>query len=210
MLAVEIQELAVTQMGFALILKNAGRRKVVPIFIGPLEAYSISSYLESRSNPRPLTHELMSTVLTDTGYRVERVEIHDFNEGTFIARMVISPLIPRPDIAGELSFDARPSDAIAVAVRMKSPIYMAESIYQETEVEPVLLQATGGDKSVSVETSDPFGDDIFLPEEKVATREKRIDVLKRQLDEEIERENYEEAARLRDEIELLQREDKML
>lgn len=138
MLEIEIIEVSVTQMGFALMLKPPTHEKVVPIFIGPLETYSISSALEGQKFERPLTHDLMKTVLNSTGYKVEKAFIDDFKSGTFYAKLYLEDSENENNAIIEI--DSRPSDAIAIAVRFKAPIYMAEHVYEQTAIDMSLLK----------------------------------------------------------------------
>ncbi len=137
MLEIEIIEVSVTQMGFALMLKPPTHEKVVPIFIGPLETYSISSALEGQKFERPLTHDLMKSVLKTVGYQVEKVFIDDFKSGTFYAKLYLEN-----EEGGQapIEIDSRPSDAIALAIRFRTPIYMAEHVYEQTAIDMSLLK----------------------------------------------------------------------
>ena len=113
---------------FVLLRDNRGRR--VPIFIGPFETYSISLALEGQTVDRPLTHDLLKNTIEKIGGTVERITIDDLWQQTFYARITI---VLR---GGETTdVDARPSDAIALALRTKSPIYMAESVIESVKDE---------------------------------------------------------------------------
>lgn len=102
---------------------NYGR--VVPIVIGPFEAHAIVSALNDDAPPRPMTHDLIRNILTRLGVSIDRVLIDDLWQGTFYAKLYL--------LHGdeEIEIDARPSDAIALAVRFRAPIYMAESVLEE-------------------------------------------------------------------------------
>ncbi len=107
------------------ILKDMDGRRFLPILIGPFEATAIALALEGAPVPRPLTHDLMRTVLETLEARLEQVVIHDIRESTFFAKLVV-----RAD--GELQeIDARPSDGIALALRMSAPIYVSDKIVLE-------------------------------------------------------------------------------
>lgn len=101
---------------------NYGR--VVPIVIGPCEAHAIASALNEEIPQRPMTHDLMRNILTRLGVTVDRVLIDDLWQGTFYAKIYL--------IHGdkEYEIDSRPSDAIALALRFRAPIYMAESVLE--------------------------------------------------------------------------------
>ncbi|MCS6919001.1 MAG: bifunctional nuclease family protein [Fimbriimonadales bacterium] len=106
---------------------NYGR--IVPIVIGPFEAHAIVAALNDDAPPRPMTHDLIRNILTRLGVSIDRVLIDDLWQGTFYAKLYL--------LHGdeELEIDARPSDAIALALRFRAPIYMAESVL-ETEGQP--------------------------------------------------------------------------
>lgn len=107
---------------------NYGR--TVPIVIGPFEAHAIVSALNDDTPPRPMTHDLIRNILTRLGVSIDRVVIDDLWQGTFYAKIY---LLHGDD--EEIEVDARPSDAIALALRFRAPIYMAESVL-EAEGQP--------------------------------------------------------------------------
>jgi bifunctional DNase/RNase len=107
------------------ILKDAANDRYLPIWIGPWEASAIAMRLQGLTPERPLTHDLFATVLVDLGVRVERVLISALADETFHARLVLV----EPDARHEV--DARPSDAIALAVRLGVPIFAAESVLEQ-------------------------------------------------------------------------------
>ncbi len=106
---------------------NMGR--VVPIVIGPFEAQAIWLALSDESPQRPLTHDLMRNILQRLGVSIDRVVIDDLWQGTFYAKIYL--------LQGdeEIEIDARPSDAIALALRFRAPIYMAESVLEQEGVQ---------------------------------------------------------------------------
>lgn len=108
---------------FVLLRDNRGRR--VPIFIGPFETFAISMALEGVAVDRPLTHDLLKNAIDRLGGTVERITIDDLWQQTFYARITVS--LKSGDTQ---DIDARPSDAIALALRTRSPIYMAESVIE--------------------------------------------------------------------------------
>lgn len=100
--------------------------RALPIWVGPLEAQSIALALQGVSTPRPMTHDLMKTVCDNLGASVRSVEINDVHDGTYYAKLYIQT------ISGECVLDSRPSDAIALALRAGSPIYISEKVAQHT------------------------------------------------------------------------------
>lgn len=104
------------------ILKDIEGKRILPILIGPFEATAIALALEGAPVPRPLTHDLMRTMLETLEARLEQVIIHDIRESTFFAKLIVRT-------NGDLQeIDARPSDGIALALRMNAPIYVSDEI----------------------------------------------------------------------------------
>lgn len=104
------------------LLRDAQDRRQLPIYIGPDQARAIVSVLEDQKPPRPSTHDLMVNILQDLNATLERVVIHSLQESTFFAILTVCQGETRKDI------DARPSDAIALALRMDSPIWVMEEV----------------------------------------------------------------------------------
>lgn len=105
--------------------EKSGQARLFPIIIGRSEARAIDRAVRNQSPPRPLTHELLATIVEAAGCTLEKVEITDLKEGTFFGVLHL-----RRD--GEtFKVDARPSDAIALAVRTGSPIFVAEEVLRE-------------------------------------------------------------------------------
>ncbi len=99
--------------------------RILPIYIGISEAVAIHSALKNEIPPRPMTHDLLVEVIRRLDARVERIVIDDLVDNTFYARLILR----RED--REIEIDARPSDSIAVAVRLGVPIYIDESVLDE-------------------------------------------------------------------------------
>ncbi len=109
------------------VLVDLAGQKALPIWIGVFEAEAISRGLEDVVTLRPMTHDLMKQILDTFHVSVIRVVIHDLKDNTFYAKLYL-------DIEGkEMIVDSRPSDAIALAVRTKSPIFITESVIKATQ-----------------------------------------------------------------------------
>lgn len=107
-----------------LILKDAQGEATLPIWIGLLEATAIASELEKVAFSRPMTHDLLRNLIAQLGWRVDKVEVVDLKDNTFYA------LIHLAGPQGGMSVDARPSDAIALALRAQAPIYVAPKVLE--------------------------------------------------------------------------------
>jgi hypothetical protein len=108
---------------FVLLRDNRGRK--APIFIGPFETVAIQMALEGTAPERPLTHDLLKIAIERMGGTVERITIDDLWQGTFYAKITVT----QKD-GNTQDIDSRPSDAIALALRTRSPIYMAEDVIE--------------------------------------------------------------------------------
>jgi hypothetical protein len=104
------------------LLKDATDRRALPIFIGQDQARSIINALENQTPPRPLTHDLMVNLLEEWDMTLERVVIHSLQDNTFYALLTVR----QGEVKKEI--DARPSDAIAIALRTDSPIWVMEEV----------------------------------------------------------------------------------
>ncbi len=109
-----------------IILKDLDEKCALPIWIGLIEASSIATELENIKLARPMTHDLLKNILDAMGVTVQRVEVNDLADNTFYARVAL--------LRGGESFimDARPSDAIAVALRTKAPIFVARNVMEKS------------------------------------------------------------------------------
>ncbi|HEV2579480.1 MAG TPA: bifunctional nuclease family protein [Ktedonobacteraceae bacterium] len=110
------------------ILKAEQHERYLFIWIAPAEAYAIAIELQGTSSPRPLTHDLMKNIINDLGATITSVVISDLINDIYYARIVL-------DVAGRhVEVDSRPSDAIALAVRAHTPIYVEESVLERAGV----------------------------------------------------------------------------
>jgi len=106
------------------ILRDGDGQRMLPIWVGVFEANAIALQLEAVQTPRPMTHDLMKNLLEEMGGSIERVVVCDLRENTFYATIYLKT--PQKTIA----VDARPSDAIALALRTESPILVEESVIE--------------------------------------------------------------------------------
>jgi bifunctional DNase/RNase len=169
---------------YAILLKEMHGSRRLPIIIGAFEAQAIALEIEGIKPPRPLTHDLLKSFLDNVGATVTEVLIDELRENTFYAKIILE----MSTLTNEI--DARPSDAIALAVRAQSPIYVAESVMDAA----AFIPSEETDK-VTKKTSE----NEPLPN----TKEAKIAALQTKLREAIESEEYERAAKLRDDIQKL-------
>ena len=112
-----------------ILLKQKDGQKVMPIWIGLFEANSIAMSIGDVEVPRPMTHDLLRSILEESGFKVERVAVTDLKDNTFYATIYL-----RGD--GDLvQVDSRPSDAIALAVRSQCPIYIMDTIFNQSSID---------------------------------------------------------------------------
>jgi len=110
------------------LLRDAGDRRQLPIYIGQDQARAIIGALENQAPPRPLTHDLIVNLLEDWDMAVERVIIHSLQDNTFYAILTVRQGENKKEL------DARPSDAIAIALRTKSPIWVMEEVVADASI----------------------------------------------------------------------------
>lgn len=175
---------------YAILLKESGGARRLPIIIGAFEAQAIALEIEGIKPPRPLTHDLLKQVIENLGATINEVVIDELRENTFYAKIIV-------EISGLTNeIDSRPSDAIALAVRTQSPIYVMESVMETAAFIP-----SDESEKDSFEEKEEFQDEkeSQLPK----TKEAMIASLQNKLREAIESEEYERAAKLRDDIQRL-------
>jgi len=169
---------------YALVLGEVDGSRRLPIIIGAFEAQAIALELEKIQPPRPMTHDLIRDLFDSVNADVMDVVIDELREGTFFAKV-------RYSVNGEdAQLDSRPSDAVAVAVRMGAPIFVSAEVLEEAGIPTEEV-----DELTDMETP-------VEAEEVEQKEEPKTDLERKQaaLDNAIAEENYEQAAALRDEI----------
>lgn len=175
--------------GYALILKEIAGDRRLPIIIGSFEAQHIALELENIKPPRPLTHDLLKNIIEQLGFSISFVYINELRDGTFFAKI-------KMDVGSIEEIDARPSDAIALALKFSAPIYVSEEVIDEVgfipeneeEAEGKIFKETDAPRTIG--ESDPYL--------------KRMSKLQDDLKTAIDSEDYEKAASIRDEIKKLE------
>lgn len=179
---------------YALVLKEKGGNRRLPIIIGGLEAQAIAIKLENMTVPRPLTHDLLQMVVDSFGIRVTEVIIYDFRESTFHAKMICD------DGLKVVELECRTSDAVAMALRFECPIYTYEFILSSAGI------VMNDDDELQIETELESDDDdpiIELTKDQNRTDEfesmSNLE-LEKELQKAIGEEAYERASKIQREI----------
>jgi bifunctional DNase/RNase len=175
---------------FALVLGEELGNRRLPIIIGVFEAQAIAVQIENIVPNRPMTHDLFKSFAEGMNYTLKEIVISDLKEGIFYAKIVCK------DSLREVEIDARPSDAIAIGLRFDIPIYTYEAILSEAGIISSSLteDEEDGDEEAVKETLQSRGS---LSEQ---LRDLSFDELQRMLDEALSKEDYEKAAKIRDEM----------
>ena len=199
------------------VLKEKGGNSYLPIVIGRFKATAISMAQNGRKSVRPISYDLAYTILDTVNAHVEKVEITDLHEGTYYAQVHLR------DEEGETAIlDSRPSDAIALALRMSAPIFASPAVLKEAGYVRPEEPADAAQAAASALVQDPQtapGKAVDLQEELAPVQEEiregqaqdsdeidRLELLRRRLRQAVAEEVYEEAARLRDEISRMEEE----
>lgn len=181
-----------TQSGaYALVLSEENGQRRVPIIVGGFEAQAIAIQLEGLKPPRPLTHDLFINFSQAFKISLVEVNIYKLEEGVFFSKLICDNGQTR------ISIDARTSDAIALALRFKCPIYTSEDILTRAGI---VIDFDNEAKNKKVEADDFSMEPEPSIVENEELKELDIDALKELLEEAISKENYERASIIRDEI----------
>lgn len=179
---------------YALILREVEGSRRLPIIIGQAEAQSIALEMEGIKPPRPLTHDLMKNIIAAFGSELTDVTIDDLRDGTFYAKLNIDNQL----------IDSRPSDAIALAVRYGAQIFVASGVMDEASFVPEEEEEEGQQKEEgAAKPPKPPAPSKEPPPNKLT----RLEQLHQQLKQAIEKEDYEKASALRDDIRRLETRD---
>ncbi|MBC8479230.1 MAG: bifunctional nuclease family protein [FCB group bacterium] len=173
--------------GYAVLLKEVGGVRQLPIIVGSAEAQAIALAFEGIEMPRPLTHDLLVDVIDHFDADLEKVIITHLSSGTYFAKLILDS-----DLMGKIEIDSRPSDAIAVCLRMEAPLFVNEKILEQVAMDSIKIDSSHDD----------------VPETRVTelSFEETMENLQSILNRAIEEENYEAAAKIRDRISSLEKE----
>ncbi len=174
---------------YALVLKEVEGQRRIPIIIGGFEAQAIALEMEGIQPPRPLTHDLIKNILESLSSSVVSASIGELKDGVFFATITL---------ADDIEVDSRPSDAIAVAVRYGAPIYVSEAVMKEASFVP----EDDDTEIIDEDTDSPAGvrSEPKLPNVQSQRKLTKLEELEEKLNGAIKGEDYELAAKLRDEL----------
>jgi len=174
MVPVKVQKISFhpPSRSYAVILTEINGERKLPVIVGSFEAQSIALALESMETPRPLTHDLIGLLINEIDANLVAVRITNIEDGVFYASLDING-----EITGKRSIDSRPSDAIAVGLRLKAPIMISDELFEEAGLsENEFVSSKSSDKVLSVKEL-----------------EDRLQIA-------VDNEKYEVAAKIRDQI----------
>ena len=174
--------------GYAVLLQEKDGTRSLPIIVGSSEAQAIALYLERVEMPRPMTHDLLINVLETLESEINRVSIARMSNGTFFAEIEVTNIQ-----VGEIGVDSRPSDAIAIALRTLTPIYVSNEVMDRAGIDNFSTESEAVESVTSEKLTKESSEEIVLEN------------LNEALEKAITEEEYEVAARLRDRIKQLEK-----
>lgn len=174
MVPVKVQKISFhpPSRSYAVILREINGERKLPVIVGSFEAQSIALALEAMETPRPLTHDLIGLLINEIDANLVAVRITNIEDGVFYASLDING-----EMTGKRSIDSRPSDAIAVGLRMKAPIMISDELFEEAGLSEINYE-------------------IGQNSEKVLS----VKELEDRLQIAVDNEKYEVAAKIRDQI----------
>ncbi len=182
---------------YALILKEVNGVRRLPVIIGAFEAQAIALELENFKRLRPLTHDLFADCLRKLNAFIKKIVITEIKEGIFYSTIFLE------NEGSVIELDARPSDAVAMAVRFNCPIFVNSSVLDEAGV-IVKEEYDILEEDEITKPSESSSKQTTVIEKSQEDFQKKIQALNKQIEEAILNEDYELAAKLRDEIKRLQ------
>lgn len=174
-----------TSGSFALVLGEVEGERRLPIIIGMFEAQAIALEIEKITPNRPMTHDLFKSFAHGFGFEITEIVISDLREGVFFAKIVCT------NHEKEVEIDARPSDAIAIGIRFGVPFYTYEKVLAEAGIILTDEEEVAEELEEQIIVEKPSGERL---------QDYSLDKLKDLLDEALSDEDYEKAAKIRDEI----------
>ena len=181
---------------FALVLGEEGGNRRLPIIIGMFEAQAIAIEIEKIIPNRPMTHDLFKSFSANFNFYVEEILISDLKEGVFYAKIHCS------DGRTHVEIDARPSDAIAIGLRFNVPIFTVESIMSEAGIllSDITPEETASELPTEKKSRKPAKQLKSVVEKSDNVKNLSSEQLKSMLEDALKNEDYENAAKIRDEL----------
>ena len=201
MIEAKVHSLAITDKGFVVMLRPINSEKVIPIFIDYLQAQSMATALFNYKMGRPLTHDLINSIFKNCNIRLVNIIIDNVHLDTYYSKLVI-------DHNGKNIFiDARPSDAIALALRFQASIFVEEHVIEKAGM--ILDDSGEAAKETDVKSGIPYNYQVFDKENSDNTKKdlkanesgsKTKEEIQKLLEQAVKEERYEDAAKYRDEL----------
>jgi bifunctional DNase/RNase len=188
MIQVEVTNVVLVNMGkeYIVLLKSTEDSRTLPISVGQLEAQSIAIHINQVPFPRPLTHDLFKSILSELNCRIVKVVIRELSDETFYADLILE------NQGRRITLDCRPSDAISIAIRHAAPVYVEEKVMDEAGI--IIPHQ---------DSPENFDSDADVPQQEDETDLTPLESLNKQLRIAVTEERYEDAAKFRDEIDRL-------
>jgi uncharacterized protein len=174
---------------FTLVMGEVGGSRRLPIVIGMFEAQAIAIEIEKIIPNRPMTHDLFKSFAESFKFEIQKILISDMKEGVFYAKIECNSK------GSVIEIDSRPSDAIAIAVRFNAPIFCSEKVMAEASIE-----FTEEDKKSEEKLEPKASTQKVSSKREGSLKDYSLDKLNQLLEKAINNEDYEKAARIRDEI----------
>ena len=201
MIEAKVHSLAITDKGFVVMLKPINSERVIPIFIDYLQAQSMATALFNYKMGRPLTHDLINSIFQKCNIRLVNIIIDNVHLDTYYSKLVI-------EHNGKNEFvDARPSDAIALALRFQVSIFVEEHVIEKAG----MIIEDNGSKELEMKSGIPYNYQVF--DKEANSENKRRDIklnnkncvktkeeIQKLLEQAVKEERYEDAAKYRDEL----------
>lgn len=201
MIEAKVHSLAITDKGFVVMLKPINSERVIPIFIDYLQAQSMATALFNYKIGRPLTHDLINSIFQKCNIRLVNIIIDNVHLDTYYSKLVI-------EHNGKNEFvDARPSDAIALALRFQVSIFVEEHVIEKAG----MIIEDNGSKELEMKSGIPYNYQVF--DKEANSENKRRDIklnnengaktkeeIQKLLEQAVKEERYEDAAKYRDEL----------
>lgn len=201
MIEAKVHSLAITDKGFVVMLKPINSERVIPIFIDYLQAQSMATALFNYKMGRPLTHDLINSIFQKCNIRLVNIIIDNVHLDTYYSKLVI-------EHNGKNEFvDARPSDAIALALRFQVSIFVEEHVIEKAG----MIIEDNGSKELEMKSGIPYNYQVFNKEANSENKRRDIKLnnengvktkeeIQKLLEQAVKEERYEDAAKYRDEL----------